>query len=281
MMPAYWHLVRLAAAGDLLHNDDTTMRILDLEPPSADGPGPHRTGVFTSGIVSVGEGRRIALFFTGRKHAPLQMCDGLDRNLPGELETILGNCLAHGRRKFVEVVESFPEEVKRVLGDLKKVYKVDDEAKKLSLSDDERLQLHKERSGPVMEALKKWLDEQVEEKLVEPNSGLGQAIAYMRKRWEPLTLFLREPGAPLDNNLCERALKKAILHRRNAMFFKTENGARVGDLYMSLIHTCELNDANPFEYLVGLQRNAADVEAHPELWMPWSYRERLEQLAAS
>jgi hypothetical protein len=298
MMPAYEQLVLFAAAGDLLHNDDTVARILDLEPPSPDGPGPDRTGIFTSGIVSVGEGRRIALFFTGRKHAgenledllakraaalsaPMQMCDGLDRNLPGELETILSNCLVHARRHFVEVVNSFPDEVKKVLDDLKTVYEVDDEAKKQGLDDEQRLRLHQERSGPVMDDLKAWLDKQVKDKLVEPNSGLGQAIAYMRKRWQPLTLFLREPGAALDNNIAERALKKAIMHRKNSLFFKTENGARVGDLYMSLIHTCELNGTNPFDYLVALQRNAADVEAHPEQWMPWNYRERLGQLAAS
>lgn len=298
MEPAYDHLVLVAAAGELLHNDDTTMRILELEPPSKDDPGPDRTGVFTSGIVSVGEGQRIALFFTGRKHAgenledvlskraaelsaPLQMCDGLSRNLPSELETILGNCLVHARRKFVEVVENFPDEVKKVLGDLKTVYQVDDEAKNQGLNAEQRLRLHQERSGPVMAELKVWLDEQVAKKLIEPNSGLGQAIAYMRKRWDPLTLFLREPGAAIDNNICERALKKAIMHRKNSMFFKTPNGARVGDLYMSLIHTCELNGANPFEYLVALQRNAADVESHPERWMPWSYRERLDELAAS
>ncbi len=298
LAPAYEELVRQAAQGKLLHNDDTTMRILDLEPPSSEGPGPDRTGLFTTGIVSVGEDRRIALFFTGRKHAgenladllvqrseelsaPLQMCDALSRNLPGELETILCNCLVHGRRKFVEVVESFPDEVKVVLDALASVYEVDDEAKKQKLNDDERLALHQERSGPVMGDLKTWLDEQIEEKLVEPNSGLGRAIAYMRKHWQPLTLFLREPGAPLDNNLCERVLKKAIIHRKNSMFYKTPNGARIGDLYMSLIHTCELNGANPFEYLVGLQRHHADVKAHSAQWMPWNYRERLEQLAAS
>jgi hypothetical protein len=298
MTPAYEHLVQLAAAGELLHNDDTTMRILDLEPPGPGGPGPERSGVFTSGIVSVDEDRRIALFFTGRRHAgenlaavlaqraaelsaPLQMCDGLSRNLPGELRTILGNCLVHARRKFVEVVESFPAEVKQVLDALATVYEVEDEAKKQGLSAAARLLLHQTRSGPVMADLKAWLDTQVEQKLVEPNSGLGQAIAYMRKRWEPLTLFLREPGAALDNNVCERALKKAIMHRKNSMFFKTQNGARVGDLYMGLIHTCELNGANPFEYLVALQRNAADVAAHPDRWLPWSYSERLVELAAA
>jgi len=82
------------------------------------------------------------------------------------------------------------------------------------------------------------LTAQFEENKVEPNSGLGEAIAYMRKHWNELTLFLRAPGAPLDNNICERILKKAILHRKNAYFFKTLNGARVGDLFMSLIPAC-------------------------------------------
>ena len=90
-----------------------------------------------------------------------------------------------------------------------------------------------------MAELKDWLQQQLDEHLVEPNSSLGQAIGYMQKHWEPLTLFLRQGGAPLDNNLCERALKKAILHRKNAYYYKTENGARIGDMFMGLIHTCE------------------------------------------
>ena len=64
-----------------------------------------------------------------------------------------------------------------------------------------------------------------------------------------MTAFLREPQAPLDNNLCERALKRAVLHRKNALFYRTLNGAQVGDLYMSLIHTCQLCGANSFNYL--------------------------------
>ena len=92
---------------------------------------------------------------------------------------------------------------------------------------------------------------------------------------------MRVAGAPLDNNICERALKKAILHRKNALFFKTKHGAAVGDLYLSLIHTSELNCGNPFEYLTALQRHAAAVTASPREWMPWNYRERLAHLAAS
>jgi hypothetical protein len=126
-----------------------------------------------------------------------------------------------------------------------------------------------------MQQLHDWLTRQLEERLTEPNSALGGAIRYMLRHWEKLTLFLRQAGAPLDNNLCERALKKAILHRKNALFYRTENGARVGDLFMSLIYTCQLNEANPFDYLTQLQRHADRVAAGPRLWLPWNYRAAL------
>ena len=132
-----------------------------------------------------------------------------------------------------------------------------------------------------MEELHAWLTRQIEEHLVEPNSGLGEAITYMLKRWDKFTLFLRQAGAPLDNNLCERALKKVILHRKNAMFYKTENGAHVADVYMSLIYTCELCGANPFDYLTELQRHAQEVAAKPACWMPWNYRDTLALVPAT
>ena len=127
-----------------------------------------------------------------------------------------------------------------------------------------------------MAELKTWLTDQIEQHKVEPNSGLGEAIGYMLRHWEALSLFLRQAGAPLDNNICERALKKAILHRKNAYFYKTENGAGVGDLFMSLIHTCELNKVNPFEYLTQLQKHANELSSRPESWMPWNYRDTLQ-----
>lgn len=291
-------LIRQAAQGEVLHNDDTTMKILELmgkraqHAPSAEGT-PQRKGVFTSGIVSTHEGRRIALFFTGRRHAgenlaqvlahrssalgpPIQMCDALSRNLPKELKTIVANCLAHGRRQFVDVAEHFPDACRHVLEVLGEVYKNDAEAQKQKLSPKQRLSLHQEQSGPLMDELMAWFTEQFEEKKVEPNSGLGQAISYMQKHWEKLTLFLRQPGAPLDNNVCERALKKAILHRKNSLFYKSERGAIVGDLFMSLIYTCHLCDADPFGYLTALQRNEAAVSSNPQSWLPWNYREKLE-----
>jgi len=181
----------------------------------------------------------------------------------------------------VEVAAHFPEECLYVLDVLKAVYANDDEARRQDLSDQQRLEWHQTRSGPKMSELKGWLTEQIEEKKVEPNSGLGEAIGYMLRHWQELTLFLRQPGAPLDNNICERALKKAILHRKNAYFYKTLNGARVGDLFMSVIHTCELNKVNPFDYLTQLQKHMDTATVSPADWMPWNYRDRLQNTGIS
>lgn len=140
-----------------------------------------------------------------------------------------------------------------MLKTLEKIYENDAYTKQKQMSPEQRLQYHQEKILPFMEELKAWLAAQLDDKKIEPNSGLGQAISYMLKHWKELTLFLRVPKAPLDNNICEQALKKAILHRKNSLFYKTEHGAYIGDLFMSLIHTCNLCNANPFKYLKTLQ----------------------------
>jgi transposase len=267
---AHEELVRQGAQGDIFHNDDTGMKILTLlkENEQIEAAGSkERTGMFTTGIVSIRDGRQIVLFFTGRKHAgenlsrvlehrasgldpPIHMCDGLSRNLPKDFETLLVNCLTHGRRKFVEIIDNFPQECRYVIEVLGKVYKNDATTGKQKMSAQD-----------------------------EPNSSLGEAFSYMLKRWDALTLFLREPGAPLDNNICERALKKAILHRKNALFYKTENGARVGDIFMSLIYTAELSGVNPLEYLTALQKHSEELRRSPQEWMPWNYQAAVAVLA--
>jgi transposase len=298
LTPVFEELIRQAAQGDVLHNDDTTVKILELMGRSrqqglaraaAEGnDSDERTGLFTSGVVALRGGRRVALFFSGRRHAgenlaqvlklrarelppPIQMCDALSRNLPGELQTMLANCLAHARRQFVDVYDRFPDQCRYLLEALAMVYRNDAVARERQLSAEARLQFHQQESRPTMQQLHDWLKRQFEEKLTEPNSALGSAIGYMLRHWDKLTLFLRQAGAPLDNNVCERALKKVILHRKNALFYKTQNGARVGDLFMSLIYTCQLNQVNPFNYLTELQRHIAQVTASPQLWMPWNY----------
>jgi transposase len=313
--PAFDELIRHAADGEILHNDDTTVKILEMmgerakqqafaEDVASDDAEEsvkktsERRGMFTSGIVSTCEGRKIALFFSGRQHAgenltdvlkrrsetlaaPIQMCDALSRNLPEKLKTIVAHCLAHGRRRFVEVADHFPDECRYVLESLSVIYRNDAIARERKLSPSARRHFHQAESGPTMEALHIWLGRQLEDRLVEPNSSLGVAISYMLKYWDRLTLFLRVAGAPLDNNICERALKRAILHRKNALFYKTCHGAHVGDIFMSLIHTCVLCGVNPFDYLTEIDRHAAELFSIPQNWMPWNYRQTIAVATSS
>jgi len=297
LQPVHDELIRQAAQGEVLFNDDTTMKVLELTgeqraAAAADEETDERTGVFTSGIVATREDHHVALFFTGVQHAgenladvlakrtaelprPIQMCDGSSSNTAGEFESIVAGCTSHARRRYVDVAGDFPEECRFVLETLRDVYRNDATAREQGMTPEARLLFHQAKSGPLMGRLEEWMQAQLDEHKVEPNSGLGEAISYMQAHWPKLTLFLHEPGAPLDNNICERALKKAILHRKNALFYKTLNGAHVGDLYMSLIHTAELNDVEPFAYLVALLRHSQEVATAPAGWMPWNYKDTL------
>jgi transposase len=289
--PIFEELLRQTAQSPLLHNDDTSMRILDLRRPgsaTAAEIDPERKGTFTTGIVgSIGD-HPVALFMTGWRHAgenlaevlqhraaelpvPIQMCDALSRNTCGDFDSILANCLGHGRREFVALASTFPEQVRFVLEQIREVYRADAQSKQLGLTAQQRLLHHQTHSQPVMDKLHQWIRQQLEEKKVEPNSSLGQAMGYLLRHWEPLTLFLRQAGAPLDNNVCERALKMAILHRKNSLSYKTLKGAQTGDLFMSLIHTCRLNEVNPFNYLLAIATHPETATLGPQAWMPWNY----------
>ena len=285
--PAYREIVRHGAQGNIIHHDDTNMKVLELIKENRDKDSG--TGIFTTGFVSIVGELKIGLFFTGRKHAgenmtllleqreknrerPIQMCDALSRNMPETLETIIANCLSHGRRNFVEVIDNFPQQCRFVVTIFKEVYRNEATVKEKGMSDEERLKFHQEHSSPLMKELHTWSERQFAEKTVEPNSGLGKAIKYLLRHWEKLTLFLKVPGAPLDNNICERALKQAILHRKNSMFYKTEHGAYIGDMFMSIIYTCKLMGVNPFEYLVALQKYSSEVFKNPQNWLPWNYK---------
>jgi transposase len=216
LWPALVELIRQAAQGSVMHNDDTGMRILRLTRE----PGDKRTGTFTSGIVSMVGAWSIALFFSGWKHAgenlaevlkqrahelpaPIQMSDALSRNSPkvAGVEPLQANCLAHGRRQVVEVADNFPEECRYMLETLRDVYHHDALAREQAMSPERRLRFHQERSEPLMNGLHEWMKAQLAEHKTEPNSGLGKAISYLLNHWLKLTLFLRQAGAPIDNNL--------------------------------------------------------------------------------
>ena len=294
--PIFKFLERLAAQGEVIFQDDTPGRILTLIEENreaaarakATGAAQSRTGMYTTAlIVQVGE-RRICLYYTGRQHAgenldallakrepqrekPLVMSDALSSNNTEETPLIRCHCLAHGRRKFSELDEVFPAESAVVVDALKSVYEHEEEAREQQLSAPERLAYHQTYSTPIMEALKTWLEQQTAERLVEPNSSLGKAIAYLLGHWTTLTRFLEEPGAPLDNNVAERALKLCIRQRKNSLFYATEHSAYIASLLTSVIATCLQAGVNALEYLVAVQEHRHEVFANPAAWLPWNY----------
>jgi hypothetical protein len=296
--PIFKYLEKMAAQGEVIFQDDTPQRVLTLIAENqqaaaqarADGDpeAAARTGMQTTAlIVQVGE-RRICLYYTGRRHAgenlegllaqrepgrgrPLVMSDALSSNNAEEAGLIRCHCLAHGRRKFSELDEDFPVESAVVVEALKVVYDHDAAARDQQLSAQERLAYHQEYSAPILTALKTWLEEQTVQRLVEPNSSLGKAIGYILGHWETLTRFLTEPGAPLDNNVAERALKLCIRQRKNSLFYATEHSAYIASLLTSVIATCVQAGVNALEYLVAVQEHRQEVFANPGAWLPWTY----------
>jgi transposase len=284
--PVYEELARCAARAEVIHIDDTRLVILDLLKANKGLPTGARRGVQTSGIVARDGQRQIALYCSGRCHAgenlaallskrplammpPIQMSDALAANWTGEFRRVVAKCLAHARRQFIELEVGFPRECGRVLDALAEVYRYDAQTK--LMTGEERLLYHQLKSRAVMESLREWIAEQFNEHVVEPNSSLGKALAYMLKHWEGLTKFLTVADAPLDNNVCERALKLAVMHRKNALFYKTQAGAAVGDILMSIIETCRLNRVNVWEYLLAVVRNERAVGRDPSAWLPWKF----------
>jgi len=203
------------------------------------------------------------------------MSDALASHEAPETAVIRCHCLAHGRRKFSDLAEVFPQECQIVLEILGQVFDHEEAVRDQQLSPAARLAYHQTASRPLMDALKRWLDQQGAERLVEPNSSLGKAIAYLQNHWETLTRFLTIAGAPLDNNLAARALKLFIRQRKNSLFYATEHSAYIASVLTSLIATCLQAGGNAVEYLVALQAHRHQVFADPGAWLPWTYQATL------
>jgi len=291
--PVVEHLETIAANRPLLQSDDTGARILALlEENKARGP-DERTGIFTTGIMARGLDSTvppIVLYSSGRRHAG----ENVDRLLsqraeeagdvihladassmaPTSSRRIKANCMAHARRRFIEVQAAFPEHCAHVLDAIATIYHNDDATS--GVDPEGRLAYHQEHSAPVMAVLQEWMQEQLDKRLVEPNSRLGKAFSYVRNHWDGLTRFLKVPGVPLDNNQTERELRPVQRHRKNSLFFKNESGAGVGDVLLTLTRTAVINRIDPVRYLTALATHASQARAAPQAWLPWTYQESIE-----
>ncbi len=292
---AFNHLERMSANGRLAHGDDTKVRIKSIIQANKGLDKKSRTGMFTTGLMCFNGDHKIYLFYSGRKHCGENMldllkkrdpnlpkiqymCDALNSNMPASLKAILINCLVHGRRNFTDIEKFYPKECAFVIDVISIIYKNDKEAKEKEFNDEQRLKYHQEHSEKPMDDLHKHLKKQLDERIVEPNSPLGKAYNYMLNHWYKLTQFLRIPGAPLDNNTLERALKIPIRVRKNSYFYATEHGAYIGSMLQSLICTCIGAKQNPVEYLTALQMHKSAVRLKPEDWMPWNYKDTLAKM---
>lgn len=291
--PVFESLWDLAAQGEVIFQDDTHVRILALlaENRRADATGEtlERRGMLTTGLVARIEKRVICLYRSGRAHAgdnlaallarresglekPIVMSDALAANQRDDDDTrIRCHCLAHGRRQFTELEDVFPAETHHVIAVLNRVFEHEAVTCDRAMPAAERLAYHQTHSGPLLATLREWLEQQFRDRAVEPNSSLGQAVAYLLKRWETLTQFLRIEGAPLDSNTVERALKLIIRQRKNSLFYASPHSAHVASVLTSLIATCVQAGVNALEYLVALQVHRSAVFRRPAAWLPWNY----------
>lgn len=291
--PLFDLLKCLAANGKLIYNDDTVVRILEV---MADNKKREhsRTGMYTTCIMAEDhEGHKIALYFNGTQHSGenvdallqeretdkpriIQMSDALAVNTPATIATIACYCLSHGFRKFEELYDYFPHQCISLMEKLGKVFALD--AKTVDMTDDERLAYHKAHSADIMFALYVEICGLLESNDVEPNGELAKALRYFIRHWVELTRFLSVPGAPINNNIVERALKLAIRVRNNSLFYKTTYSAALSGMLTSLIYTCTYANVNPVDYLTALQVHQRSVLTHPEKWLPWNFHDEMKKV---
>jgi transposase len=208
--PVFEQLKTLAAQGEVLYQDDMHVWILSLmaenRQAQAEGTPEARPGMYTTALVAQQGAQTICLYFAGRMHAgenleallthreadrgkPLVMSDALAANAADETALMRCHCLAHGRRKFAELEDVFPQECAVVMKALAQVFDHEEEACVQQLNPTERLTSHQHYSGPIMEALKRWRAQQFADHTVEPNSSLGKAFQYLLTHWQTLTRF--------------------------------------------------------------------------------------------
>lgn len=292
-----------AADSTMLFFDDTSATVVEqiIENKKAETK-KDKSSIHATALLASNNGNKICLFDTGTEPAGKSMKKLLKQRKSTKKFTtmsdaspvnfedledslmvkwIISLCLVHSRRNFNELLTEEDQDIQLVLDIMSKVYQNERFCKQNNLNDDERLSYHQKHSDPAMSALFTWLNNLILHKEVEPNSRFGQAILYLLKRWEHFTLFLREPGIPLDNNPCEQTVKVLIRYRNNSKIYRTFFGATIGDAYMSLIHTAIMAKVNVFDYLNSLQIHKDKVNVHPKRWLPWNYQQTMDEINQS
>jgi transposase len=287
LLPVYTEMVKEASKSELIHADDTRVKILSMVKQNKGLSKGKRRGMQTTAVVAIAEECRIAIYVSGRRHAGenikeliksrpeslgliKQVGDASANNQINEEDVIFICCWAHARRYFTDIESRFAQGSGYVLDRIAELYKNDKDT--IGMLPKQRLGYHQQHSEKIVNQLYEYIEEEIKQKRVEPNSALGKAYEYMRNNKGCLTKFLEQEGVPLDNNCAERALKKTVLMRKNSLFYKTEHGAVIGDMLMSVIETCRLNKVNVWEYLVEVVKHRREVRKNAREWLPWRYQ---------
>jgi hypothetical protein len=300
--PISEELRRQAANSKIFYTDDTSARILSYyseneknrQKKKRKKTPEERVGTYSSAIIGCTfDGHEIYLFYHGRKYAgenfadllrdrdvslktPIQMKDASTMNVPATIEVIEAKCNAHAIRKFKDLRDIYPKECAEVLRRYGDVGKNEQMSKKHGKTDQERFDLHKKKSFPLMEGIKSYLDKLINNRMIEPNSTLGAAIAYFQSHYKELIAFCKIEGAPFDNNKAERALKMIIRLRKTSMFYKTDHGAEVAGILHSVLYTAQEAGINVLDYLQTILENKEEVSRDPTAFLPWTFQTGLQ-----
>ncbi|MFM2153848.1 MAG: hypothetical protein RL199_2283 [Pseudomonadota bacterium] len=265
LTPLWNRLLESICARDVVLADETRLRILK------DTVGKPKTGfVWTFGAADAQGGYDVAYHFADSRSGttPKTLLEGSKGVLLvdgysgyNDVENVSSRrraaCFAHVRRYFFESLKTAPV-AQEALDLITELYRVEHHAKEQGLSGSSKLELRKQRSGPIRDRLRQWLDDQRPRH--PPKSPLAAAIRYTLGQWDELGVFLEDERVPLDNNASERSLRRIALGRKNYLFVgDVAAGQSLAGLY-SLVATCESRGINPFDYLADV---LGRVQDHP------------------
>jgi transposase len=255
LKPIWDYILEQIAASDIVQADETPVKMQDK-----------RTGYLWTFLTDELIGYRYSASRSGRLPAEVlggskgtlvvDGYTGYNRTFTPEGRSRAG-CLAHARRYFFHAKDSCPE-AETGMDYIRQVYRVEHEARERGIvGGNEHSQLREEKSRPIMERFRTWLEEQHH----PPKSAMGKAVNYSLNNWDALTAFLDNARIPLDNNASERALRVAALGRKNFLFVGHEAaGENLAGLY-SLVATCEAHGVNAQAYLADVLLR---VQTHPQ-----------------
>jgi hypothetical protein len=311
LMPLWNEFKKEVANSDNLASDDGSSRVVSLQMDikseqkeaikNKKNPDKVRSGINTTCVIAGTDHGNLILFLTGRHHCGESLGSLLQEHrvtlnsfnfmsdaasthtqlINDYLEVIkTANCLQHARDRFKQENKNFPIEAGIILGYISEVFAIERGVKQANVSNKIRLQVHKSLSLPIMNDLKQYAQSLIDQKIVEPNSNMGKYINYLKNHWSKLTAFTRIEGALIDNNACERAVKIIKRYLKNSLSYQSEEGAKVGDLFMSFGVTCKAFGISPIEYFTECMRFHEKLAENPSRFMPWNFNETIAELRA-